>query len=456
MEEKLAGKDYLFIGSMLFGLFFGAGNLIFPIHMGQEAGSAISQANFGFLITAVGFPFLGIIALGISQSNGVFELASRVNRIYAYIFTILLYLVIGPFFALPRLATTSFEIGISPFLSHELQAPLLALFSILFFGTAWFLSRKPTKLLDYIGKFLNPLFLVLLGIILVIAFTHPLGKVSQAEIGKAYQASPILTGFTQGYNTLDALAALAFGIIIITTIRQRGVKNPKIIAKETIKAGLISVGLMAIIYTCLSYLGTMSLGQFAISENGGIALAQISNHYLGNFGMIILALIVIIACLKTAVGLMSAFSETFAELFPKKEYRFYLLIVSILPCIFANIGLTKIIELSVPVLMFLYPLAIILILLALLSPLFKHSRLVYQITTAFTLLAAIIDGLNALPASLHTITFISVIINFAKDFLPFFSLGMGWILPAVLGFIIGCLCQIAITVYKNKKSSTLS
>ena len=152
--------------------------------------------------------------------------------------------------------------------------------------------------------------------------------------------------------------------------------------------------------------------------------------------MIILALIVIIACLKTAVGLMSAFSETFVELFSKKEYRFYLLIVSILPCIFANIGLTKIIELSVPVLMFLYPLAIILILLALLSPLFKHSRLVYQITTAFTLLAAIIDGLNALPASLHTITFISVIINFAKDFLPFFSLGMGWILPAVLGFII--------------------
>ena len=206
MEEKLAGKDYLFIGSMLFGLFFGAGNLIFPIHMGQEAGAAISQANFGFLITAVGFPFLGIIALGISQSNGVFELASRVNRIYAYIFTILLYLVIGPFFALPRLATTSFEIGISPFLSHELQAPLLALFSILFFGTAWFLSRKPTKLLDYIGKFLNPLFLVLLGIILVIAFTHPLGKVRQAEIGKAYQASPILTGFTQGYNTLGRLS----------------------------------------------------------------------------------------------------------------------------------------------------------------------------------------------------------------------------------------------------------
>lgn len=439
MKEKLAGKDYLFIGSMLFGLFFGAGNLIFPIHMGQEAGAAISQANFGFLVTAVGFPFLGIIALGISQSNGVFELATRVNRIYAYIFTILLYLVIGPFFALPRLATTSFEIGISPFLSNKLQTPLLALFSILFFGTAWFLSRKPTKLLDYIGKFLNPLFLVLLGLILIIAFSHPLGSVHQAEVGKLYQSSAFMNGFTQGYNTLDALAALAFGIIIITTIRQRGVKNPKIIAKETIKAGLISVGLMAIIYTCLSYLGAMSVGKFAISENGGITLAQISNYYLGTFGMIILALIVIIACLKTAVGLMSAFSETFVELFPKREYRFYLMIVSILPCIFANIGLTKIIELSVPVLMFLYPLAITLILLTLLSPVFQHSKLVYQITTAFTLLAAIADGLNALPTPLKSLKPIAAILNFAKDSLPFFSLGMGWILPAVLGFIIGCL-----------------
>lgn len=438
MKEKLGRKDYLFIGSMLFGLFFGAGNLIFPIHMGQDAGAAISLANLGFLVTGVGFPFLGIIALGMSQSSGVFELSSRVGRSYGYVFTILLYLVIGPFFALPRLATTSFEIGISPFLSAQLQAPLLALFSILFFGTAWFLARKPTKLLNYIGKFLNPLFLILLGSVLVIAFTHPLGKVSEAAIGKSYQNAAFMTGFTQGYNTLDALAALAFGIIIVTTIRERGVKNPKVIAKETVKAGLISVILMAVIYTCLSYLGAMSVGRFAMSENGGIALAQISQHYLGTFGMIILALIVIIACLKTTVGLISAFSEAFVELFPQKNYSFYLVIVSILPCIFANVGLTKIIQLSVPVLMFLYPLAITLILLALLSPLFNHAKIVYQTTTAFTLLAAIIDGLNALPNA-QSITGIADLINFAKHYLPFFPLGMGWILPALVGFIVGLI-----------------
>lgn len=212
MDKKLKISDYLLIGSMLFGLFFGAGNLIFPVHMGQEAGAAIFQANLGFLVTGIGLPFLGIIAVGLSQSSGLFDMASRINRRYAYIFTTLLYLVIGPFFALPRLATTSFEVGLSPFLSAGAQKPLLALFSLLFFTAAWFFSRKPSKILDYIGKFLNPLFLILLGLLLVVAFSGPMGGVSHAKVGTAYQTSPFIAGFTQGYNTLDALAALASGL----------------------------------------------------------------------------------------------------------------------------------------------------------------------------------------------------------------------------------------------------
>src|SRR5574341_336505 len=139
MEKKLKISDYLLIASMLFGLFFGAGNLIFPLHMGQEAGSAISQANIGFLITGIGLPFLGIIAVGLSRTSGVFEMASRIHRVYAYVFTILLYLVIGPLFALPRLATTSFEIGFSSVLSADVQKPALAVFCVL-------LDRKSTRL----------------------------------------------------------------------------------------------------------------------------------------------------------------------------------------------------------------------------------------------------------------------------------------------------------------------
>ena len=451
MGTKLDKKDYLFIGSMLFGLFFGAGNLIFPIHMGQEAGANIFQTNLGFLLTAVGLPFLAIISLAISQSSGIFELASRVNKTYGYFFTILLYLVIGPFFALPRLATTSFEIGLSPFLSKEFQDPSLIIFSIIFFGITWFLSRKSTKLLDYIGKILNPLFMVLLSIILFVAFTKPLGVVQEAEIGKSYESSAFMTGLTQGYNTLDALAALAFGIIIITIVREKGIKKSNAIAKETIKAGLISVILMGIIYTCLSFLGAMSVGKLEVSINGGIALAQIAHYYLGMFGTIILAIIVIIACLKTAVGLATAFSETFMEMFPSKKYNFFLLIATVLPCIFSNIGLTRIIELSLPVLMFLYPLAISLIFLALLGPLFNNSKIVYQGTTVFTLIAAIADGLNAFPSDLKSIGIIENFLNLADNILPFFELGMGWVIPTIIGFTISAVFVYIKTLYINYK-----
>ena len=133
MKNKLTFKENIYIGSLLFGLFFGAGNLIFPIHLGQLAGSNVLTANIGFLITAIGLPFLGIIAIGISKTNGIFEVTTRVNRKYAYIFTILLYLVIGPFYALPRLATTSFEIAFTPFISDSSVTLYLSIFSILFF-----------------------------------------------------------------------------------------------------------------------------------------------------------------------------------------------------------------------------------------------------------------------------------------------------------------------------------
>ncbi len=439
MEKKLQFKDYLTIGSMLFGLFFGAGNLIFPVHMGQEAGSAVFLANLGFLVTGIGLPFLGVIAIGSSQSNGLFDLASKVNKRYAFIFTILLYLVIGPFFALPRLATTSFEIGLSPFISKEFTTLGLAIFSVAFFVVAWLFSRKPSKLLDYVGKFLNPLFLVLLGILLVLAFTRPMGSVATAPVQTAYENTPFITGFIEGYNTLDALASLAFGIIIVTTIRQRGVTKPSTVALDTIKSGAVSILLMGLIYSLLAYMGTMSLGIFPLSDNGGIALAQIANHYLGTFGSLILALIVIVACLKTGIGLISAFSETFIELFPKQNYLFFATGVSIMACLFANIGLTKIIEFSIPVLMFLYPLAMTLILLAILGPLFSHSSRVYQMTTYFTLIASVVDGLNASPAFISTSTVAKTIISFGENYLPLFSIGMGWVLPASIGFVIGLL-----------------
>lgn len=439
MKNKLTIKENIFIGSMLFGLFFGAGNLIFPIHLGQTAGAHVFTANLGFLITAIGLPFLGIIAIGVSKTNGIFEISSRVSKIYAYLFTIGLYLVIGPFFALPRLATTSYEIAFSPFISPVQAKFVLPIFSILFFLVAWFFARKPSKILDYIGKFLNPVFLVLLGIVVLLAFIHPMGGVSHAPVSAQYKEGALLKGFIDGYNTLDALASLAFGIIIVTTIKKLGVTHPNIIAKETFKSGTISIVGMGLIYSLLAIMGTMSLGNFKVSENGGIALAQIAQHYLGDYGIIVLSLIIVVACLKTAIGLITAFSETFTELFPKQKYIMFATVVSVLACIFANVGLTKIIMYSTPVLMFIYPLAITLILLTLASPLFYHSKIVYRFTTFFTMIAAFIDGVKASPEFFVKTSFARFIIYLGEKYLPFFTIGMGWIIPALIGFIIGLI-----------------
>ena len=437
MEKKLSSKDYLYLGSMLFGLFFGAGNLIFPVHMGQEAGANVWPAIIGFLITGIGLPFLGIIAIGISGENGLFDLASRVHKGYGYFFTVALYLVIGPFFAMPRLAATSFEIGLTPFVAESQKTLFLAIFSILFFALSWWLSRNPSKLLDYVGKFLNPLFLVLLAILIVMSFVKPMANIHDITVLGNYRNHAFFTGFQNGYNTLDVLASLAFGIIVVNTLKNKGVTKKSTITADTFKSGAVSVLLMGIIYSFLSLMGTMSMGKFDLSENGGIALAQIAYYYLGTGGSIILALIVVVACLKTTIGLTTAFSETFAELFPGLSYSTLIAGVSIIPCIIANVGLTSIISYSTPVLMFLYPLAIILVLLGVSGPLFKNNPIVYQTVTIFTIIPAIIDGLKSSPAWIQNAGITQKMIEFAKNTLPFFEIGMGWIVPAVFGLVLG-------------------
>ncbi|WP_341482060.1 branched-chain amino acid transport system II carrier protein [Enterococcus cecorum] len=428
---------YLYLGSMLFGLFFGAGNLIFPVHMGQEAGANVWPAIIGFLITGIGLPFLGIIAIGISGENGLFDLASRVHKGYGYFFTVALYLVIGPFFAMPRLAATSFEIGLTPFVAESQKTLFLAIFSILFFALSWWFSRNPSKLLDYVGKFLNPLFLALLAILIVMSFVKPMANIHDITVLGKYRDHAFFTGFQNGYNTLDVLASLAFGIIVVNTLKNKGVTKKSTITADTFKSGAVSVLLMGIIYSFLSLMGTMSMGKFDLSENGGIALTQIAHYYLGTGGSIILALIVVVACLKTTIGLTTAFSETFAELFPGLSYSTLIAGVSIIPCIIANVGLTSIISYSTPVLMFLYPLAIILVLLGVSGPLFKNNPIVYQTVTIFTIIPALIDGLQSSPAWIQNANITQKIIEFAKNTLPFFGIGMGWIVPAVFGLILG-------------------
>lgn len=433
--KTLQKKDYLTIGSMLFGIMFGAGNLIFPVHMGQEAGSQLWPATLGFLVSAIGLPFLAIVAMGLSESKSVYQLASKAGKGYGKLFTVLLYLVIGPFFAIPRLATTSFQIGLVPFVPEGQQTLALAIYSVFFFALAWALSHNASKLLGYVGKILNPIFLVVLGLLLAFAVFSPMGNSGAGLVQEAYATNAFAKGVLEGYNTLDVLAALAYAILVISALKSLGVTEPRQMAKDMVKSGSISMVIMAVIYALLTYAGATSLGQFELSDNGGIALAQIAGHYLGAAGNVLLALIVFFGCFKTAVGLLTAFAETFSKLFPSVSYKTFLAVAAIFPALFANVGLTNIIAYSIPVLMFIYPLAIVLVLLGLFDKLLAGRQGVYFWVTAFTLVPATLDGLAASPwASLPAV---ANLVAFGHGLLPFSSIGMGWILPAAMGLVVG-------------------
>lgn len=179
---------------MLFGMFFGAGNLIFPVSMGQQAGNHVWITTLGFLITGVGLPLLGVAALGISQSNGLFDLSSKAGRPYGMFFTCALYLTIGPFFAIPRCATTSYTVGLEQILPEGHAKLFLLLFSVAFFAVTLFFSLRPGKILTWIGKVLNPCFLLFLGILLVVALVSPGASISSVEPLGDYASQPFLKG----------------------------------------------------------------------------------------------------------------------------------------------------------------------------------------------------------------------------------------------------------------------
>ena len=441
MKQKLSFKEYIYVASMLFGMFFGAGNLIFPVYMGQVAGRNMWAAVLGFLITGVGLPLLGVAALGISRSNGLQEMAGRVSSRYSIFFTCALYLTIGPFFAIPRCASTSFTVGIKPLLGENVNATvLLAVFSCVFFAAVLFFSLRPGKILTWVGKLLTPLFLLVLAILVVTALLHPTDRITDMTPSAAYAAAPFFAGFLEGYNTMDALASLAFGIVVINVIRGLGVTEPGAIAKNTVLSGIFSCLFMGGIYVAVTIVGAQSHSLTVSCTNGGEAFAVIAEHYLGRAGLVVLALTVILACLKTSIGLVTSCAETFTAMFPNgPKYGFWATCFSIFSLLVTNIGLNAIIAISLPVLMFLYPLAITLILLALLGHFFDHDRAVYAWVTGLTLVAAFYDLLRTLPDHLRAVLHVNGLVDAVGKALPFATIGLGWICPAILGLVIGLI-----------------
>lgn len=434
MLSQLTFKQRMLIALMLFGLFFGAGNIIFPVYLGQILADNVLLASIGFTITAVGIPLLSIIAIGYSESDSVFQLANRVSPLFAYFFTVALYLTIGPLFAIPRLATVSFEVGMASHLATSQQDILLAIYSALFFSATLYFALRPSSIIETVGKYLTPLFIILISIILMIGLFDNSPLVNQTDSSN----NALAVGFLEGYNTMDGLAGLAFGIIIIHSIRSYGINQPSVIAKEVLISGTLSVIMMMILYVGLILLGRQSLAFTQISANGGIALSEITQHYLGITGQILLALTMIVACLKTAIGLVVALSETFSSLFKQTSQQMWAIIACITAFLIANLGLTTIIQLSIPILLFLYPLAIVLIISSFLNQ-HRHFKFITQTTLIFTGITAFFDFLNASPTFISSTMLATGLIDFASLYLPGFKYGLGWIIPALIGFLLAHL-----------------
>ena len=432
MKKQLSFQESISIVSMLFGMFFGAGNLIFPVHLGQIAGRNLWPAFFGFVITGVGLPMLGVASFGITGSNGLHELAGKIGKKYAVFFTVLLYLTIGPFFAIPRCATTAFTVGLEPIFSSNKIA--LLIFSLLFFAVVMFFSLKPKGIMTWIGRLINPVFLAFYFVLIIVSLLNPSAAISSVEPDASYATGAFANGFLEGYNTMDAIASLAFGIVVVNVIRGLGVTESKDITKNTIFTGIFACLAMGVIYLATCVMGAQSRGLFETSANGGIALAQLSGHYLGAFGEAFLAILVTLACLKTAIGLVTSLCEAFDGMFTKGEhYKAWAIGFCVFSFGVANFGLNTIITYAIPVLMFIYPLVITLILLSIFGGAFDHDPIVYRCVTVFTLIAAVFDFFNSLG--------VTAVANVGKAILPFFSLGFGWLVPALIGLVLGLILR---------------
>jgi len=437
--KKLTLRQKILVAGTLFGMFFGAGNLIFPVHLGQMAGQNTLPAIIGFIITAVGIPILGVAAIGITHSDGLQTLSGKVGKGYGIFFTCLLYLTIGPLFAIPRCATVSFTTGITPLLGADSPERLyLLLFSAVFFAFVLFFSLRPGKITVWIGKIINPLFLFFFAVLMLAALLAPGAAVSAVEPVEAYRSDAFFPALIEGYGTMDAIAGLAFGIVVIDVIRRMGVDNDDAIAEDVLSSGLLTGALMALIYVVSIVVGAQSRGLFELSENGGIALTQIAGHYLGGVGLFILAFTITFACLKTSIGLVTACAETFSKMTNGKiSYRSWAILFTVFSFAVSNIGLSAIIEYSIPMLMLIYPPAIALILLAFLGKFFAHDRTVYIATMIGTWAAAIFDCMKTLPAPVQAALHLDAPIAFAAAHLPLFDKNLGWLLPAVIGFAAG-------------------
>jgi len=419
VKQTLKLFDIIALGFMLFAFFLGAGNVIFPPLAGQLAGNNLFPAMSGFLFTAVGFPLAGIIAVALvggSWEKLTQDLPVKVSTLMAA----LIFIIIGPAFAAPRTGLVAYEMAVNPLLGHS-DTTHLALFSIAFFIVAGFFSWYQGKLLDLIGKVLTPALFVGLVVVAVGVFTDPQGVI-QAPVGD-YLSQPLTKGFLEGYNTMDTFASLMFGMLMVDALKMKGITESKATTKYLIAAAIIAAVGLVFVYTSLFYLGATSTSIASGADNGGVVLSLYVQALFGAKGQVVLSIIVLLACLTTAIGLISACSDYFSSYTPF-NYKVWVVINSVLCALIANVGLAQLISLSIPVLFALYPVAIVLVALTFIRSYFANKEATYRVVLFTSFIFALIDAAKVAGVDVSSLSM-----------LPLFNIGMAWLLPTCIALI---------------------
>lgn len=420
MNQKLF-KDALVIGFALFAMFFGAGNLIFPAFLGNMMGDQFLPSLIGFLLTGVGLPLLGIMAC--SRAEGSYELmASRVSPLFAKISATILILAIGPIIAIPRTASTTFELGVATLLpgANALVTTLI------FFAICLFFVLKPTSIVDLIGKFLTPGLLTVLILIIIKGIVFPIGEVASLGVEGAFSLS-----FKEGYQTMDVIAAMIFGSIILSSVRAKGYQDHRSMSKVILLSGLISVIGLAIVYGGLMYLGAQTSSLESLSFSRTQLVMYITKEVFGSFGAVFLSVSAILACLTTSIALLTASASFFTRLFKERiPYSVNAVVLTVISILMATNDVDSIVALAGPALDIIYPVVIVLILLTLLGRMVKSNRVIAS--TVYVVL-----GLSTITtlANIFDVTSLKDVL----DYLPFNEMGLGWCLPAILVFLLATM-----------------
>lgn len=439
--EKLNWKQILSISLMLFAIFFGAGNMIFPPAMGQVAGENYIPALFGFILTDAGIAILGIMAIVLTGDN-MADLGGVVSKKLATLLPIVVYLLIGPLFALPRTGSVAFEISFLPHIDKDWSMIFSLFFTASFFLLTYWLSRSSNKIVDIVGKVLTPVLLISISCIFIGAISKGNSFTHIQAAKDAYQNLAFSQGMIEGYNALDGPAGLAFAIIVIKAIKAYGIKQRKNIVKYTLISGICAAVFLSIVYFMLTYLGAISTQIFT---NGGALLYAMTYEIFGMYGSVVLGIAVLFACLTTSIGLTTSFADYFHEKYPKYSYKGIAMGVCFFSFIISNIGLTQLIQISLPILSIVYPCSVVLIILSFAKNVIKQRHMVYYFALGLTLFISLCSALQQANIEIPYIS--NSVLR-----LPFAAFNIQWLIPAMIG---GCIGYLPFW-YKQKQGSKIT